>query len=121
MNKDISPESVLMCENQIERPVDRLRSGNPQLLSSATLPRQLIWSSLRADDWEILVYKRNEGWEACFFRWPLHHEHATGSSFDSVRHRAEQRIRFLESRHLKGTNWQLRVWPVMFENAPAVR
>lgn len=106
MNKDTIPKTVLLCEKQIERPVDPVPSGNSSILSAGKIERQLIWSSLRPDDWEILVYKQADGWEACFFRWPLHHEHATGSSFDSVRQRAEQRIRALEARRLKGTSWQ---------------
>ena len=95
MNKNI-PENVLLCEKQFERPADGLRSGNAPVLSANMIERQLIWSSRKPDDWEILVYKQNECWEACFFRWPIHHEHATGSSFASVRQRAEQRIRVLE-------------------------
>ena len=106
MDNDTIPETVLLCEKQIERPVDRPRSGNSSVVSPGISERQLIWSSLRPDDWEILVYKQIEGWEACFFRWPLHHEHATGSSFDSVRQRAEQRIRVLEARRLKTTQWR---------------
>ncbi len=102
MNKDTIPEAVLLCEKQIERQ----RSGNSPVLSANITERQLIWSSCRPDDWEILVYKRTEGWEVCFFRWPLHHEHATGSSFDSVRQRAEQRIRTLEAGRLRATNWR---------------
>ena len=105
MNKDI-PENTLFCEQQIERPVDGLRSGNSPVMSANIIERQLIWSSRKPDDWEILVYKQNEGWEACFFRWPIHHEHATGSSFDSVRQRAEQRIHVLEAGRLKKTEWR---------------
>ena len=105
MNKDTIPETVLLCE-QIERPLDPLRTGNSPVPSVGKIERQLIWSSLRPDDWEILVYKQTEGWEVCFFRWPLHHEHASGSSFDSVRQRAEQRIRVLEARRLKTTEWR---------------
>lgn len=68
--------------------------------------RQLVWSAHNDDDWEILVYKRGQLWEACFFRWAIHHEHAIGSSFDSVRHRAEQRIHLLEADHLRSTEWR---------------
>ena len=106
MENDTIPETVLLCEKQIERPVDLPRSGKATVLSTGIIERQLIWSSFRPDDWEILVYKLTEGWEACFSRWPLHHEHATGSSFDAVRKRAEQRIRILEARRLKGTHWR---------------
>src|SRR5262245_36986628 len=63
--------------------------------------RQLIWSSHRPNDWEILVYNNGASWEACFFRWPIHHEHANGPSFSFVRQRAEQRIRGLEANGLR--------------------
>jgi len=106
MNKNTIPESVLLCEEQIERRLEGQRSGNTLILSANSSERQLIWSSCRPDDWEILVYKQTEGWEVCFFRWPLHHEHAIGSSFDAVRQRAEQRIRALEAGHLRATSWQ---------------
>ncbi len=106
MNKNTIPDSVLLCEEQIERRLEGQRSRNTLILSANTSERQLIWSSCRPDDWEILVYKQTEGWEVCFFRWPLHHEHATGSSFDSVRQRAEQRIRVLEVRRLRTTQWR---------------
>ena len=106
MNQD-TRATVLLCEKkQIEPPVDRLPADNLPVVSAGIIQKQLIWSSFRADDWEILVYKLTEGWEACFSRWPLHHEHATGSSFDAVRKRAEQRIRILEARRLKGTHWR---------------
>jgi hypothetical protein len=120
MNQD-TPANVLLCEKHIERPVDRLPSANSPILSTGTIQRQLIWSSFRPDDWEILVYKQTEGWEVCFYRWPLHHEHATGSSFDSVRQRAEQRIRVLEARRLKGMHWQRPVATTLTEpKRPAV-
>lgn len=106
MNQNPIPQAVLLCEKQIERCVDGQRSGASPVPSTNIIERQLIWSSCRPDDWEILVYKKTEGWEVCFFRWPLHHEHATGSSFDSVRRRAEQRIRTLEACRLRATNWR---------------
>ena len=105
MNNDITPENVLVCDKQIDPHVDRLLSGNSKLLAAGIVERQLIWSSLRPDHWEILVYKRTEGWEACFFRWPIHHEHVTGSSFEFVRQRAEKRIRVLEAGRLKSAEW----------------
>jgi hypothetical protein len=120
MNQD-TPATVLFCEKQVERPVDRLPSGNSPVVSTGGIERQLIWSSFRPDDWEILVYKQTEGWEVCFFRWPLHHEHATGSSFESVRQRAEHRIRVLEARRLKGMHWQRPVAATLTETKrPAV-
>jgi hypothetical protein len=69
-------------------------------------PRQLIWSSRKPDDWEILVYNTGETWEACFFRWPIHHEHVNGPSFTYVRQRAEQRIYVLEAAGLKTAEWR---------------
>jgi hypothetical protein len=105
MNNNIVSPSVLLCEKEIERRADWQQFGNSPGLTSNSITRQLIWSSCRPDDWEILVYKQTEGWESCFFRWPLHHEHATGSSFDSVRRRAEQRIHALEAGRLSATNW----------------
>jgi hypothetical protein len=68
-------------------------------------PRQLVWSARNNDDWEILIYRFGELWEACFFRWAIHHEHAIGSSLESVRHRVEQRIHILEAGHLRSTEW----------------
>jgi len=104
MNENTIPETVLLCEKQIERRVEL--SSNSPVLPTNTIERQLIWSSRKPDDWEVLVYKHTEGWEACFFRWPIHHEHATGSSFNSVRQRAEQRIRILEAGRLKRAEWR---------------
>jgi hypothetical protein len=109
MNKNTIPETVLSCEKQMERTVTGLRSSDSPVLSADIIGRTLIWSSRKPDDWEILVYKYSDRWEACFFRWLIHHEHATGSSFDSVRHRAEQRIRVLEARRLKTTEWRLTI------------
>jgi hypothetical protein len=106
MNKNTISETVLSCKKQIEQPVDGRLSGNSLALPEDITTRQLIWSSRKPDDWEILVYKQGESWEACFFRWPIHHEHAVGPSFDSVRQRAEQRIRVLEARRLKTTEWR---------------
>ena len=105
MNNNTLSESVLLCEKQIERTIDGPRFGNSPVQSTNIVKRQLIWSSHKPDDWEILVYKQTEGWEVCFFRWPIHHEHAIGSSFESVRQRAEQRIRVLEAGHLQKTEW----------------
>jgi hypothetical protein len=76
---------------------DRLASSNACELPTVKGARQLIWSSRKADDWEILVYINGETWEACFFRWPTHHEHINGPSFTYVRRRAEQKICVLEA------------------------
>ena len=109
MNENTIPETVLaalgLCEKQIERRVNEPSSNSP-VFSTNTIERQLIWSSRKPDDWEVLIYKQTEGWEACFFRWPIHHEHATGSSFNSVRQRAEQRIHILEAGGLKKAEWR---------------
>ena len=106
MNTNINLENVRSCGERIDQ-----QMGKPWLHDSPVrfvdiIEGQLIWSSRKPDDWEILVYKQAEGWEVCFFRWPLHHEHAIGSSFDAVRQRAEQRIRALEAGHLRATSWQ---------------
>jgi hypothetical protein len=106
MIKNTFPETVFLSEKQIGGPVNRPRSNNSPVLSPNVIEKKLIWSSYKPNDWEILVYKRTEGWEACFFRWAVHHEHATGSSFDSVRQRAEQRIRMLEAGRLRTTDWR---------------
>jgi len=97
MDKNTLPENVLFCEMQTELRADVLLSGNSLVLSGNPTERQLIWSSRKPNEWEIFVYKKANGWEACFFRSPIHHEHASGSSFDSVRQRAEQRISILEA------------------------
>jgi hypothetical protein len=96
MNKNTNPETVLLCGKHVERPFGGLWSSNSPVLSADIIERQLIWSSRKPDEWEIFIYKQTERWEACFFRLQSHHEHVTGSSFDSVRQRAEQRIRVLE-------------------------
>jgi hypothetical protein len=103
INKD--PIAELPRAGQVYRSGDYPGFRTTPLLPTDCVSRQLIWSSHKANDWEILVYKHDENWEACFFRWPLHHEHASGPSFESVKGRAEQRILFLEARRLKGTNW----------------
>ena len=84
---------------------DSLASNNDEL-PTVKSPRQLIWSSSKPDDWEILVYNKGETWEACFFRWPLHHEHVNGPSFTFVRQRAEHRICVLEAAGLKTAEWR---------------
>ena len=104
MNKNIIPENVRSCEKKIDRQIDRPRSSDLSVRSANMIERQLIWSSRTPAEWEILVYKQGESWEACFFRWPNHHEHAAATSFASVRQRAEQRIRVLEARRLSGGN-----------------
>ena len=85
---------------------DRLVSTNAGELPAVKSTRELIWSSHKADDWEILVYNKGETWEACFFRWPIHHEHINGPSFTYVRRRAEQKICVLEAAGLKNAEWR---------------
>jgi len=80
--------------------------NNAIVMANQPTHRQLVWSARNNDDWEILIYQCGELWEACFFRWAIHHEHAMGSSFDSVRRRVEQRIHVLEASHLKLTEWR---------------
>jgi|SRR5215510_1289357 len=80
--------------------------NSANVMADQPTPRQLVWSARNNDDWEILVYRYGELWEACFFRWAIHHEHVIGSSFDSVRRRVEQRIHVLEADHLKLTEWR---------------
>ena len=80
--------------------------NNSIVMATQPTQRQLVWSARNNDDWEILIYRYGELWEACFFRWAIHHEHAVGSSFDSVRRRVEQRIHILEAGHLKSTEWR---------------
>lgn len=92
--------------SETAREVDRREDKAVKVMSvSQANPnvRELCWSGHSAEDWEILIYKTNELFEACFFRWPIHHEHVIGTSFESVRHRAESRIRVLEARRFKGT------------------
>jgi len=105
MNNYSLHETGFQCEKEIERPSNGQRSQNSKP-STNVVEKRLIWSTRKPDDWEILVYKHGEGWDACFFRWPIHHEHATGSSFDAVRQRAERRIRVLEAGRLRATEWR---------------
>lgn len=118
MNKNTLTEAVLLCEKQIERTVDGPRSSNSPVPSTSMVERQLIWSSRKPDDWEILVYKQTERWEACFFRWPIHHEHATATSFDLVRQMAERRIRILQANRLKFAKWPHRSVAAALLNQP---
>ena len=106
MNKNSITETVLFDEQYSHRRYEGPLPCDSLGVPAKGIARQLIWSSCKPDDWEVLVYKRDDLWEVCFFRWPLHHEHATGSSFNSVRQRAEQRIRTLEARGLKTTEWR---------------
>jgi hypothetical protein len=105
MNKNTLSQTVVVCEKPIEGTVNMPPFRNPPVRSTKIVERQLIWSSRKPNDWEILVYKQTEDWEACFFRWPIHHEHVMGSSFELVRQKAERRIRLLEAGRLKSAEW----------------
>jgi hypothetical protein len=85
------------------------RTGIESIISPPDEPfilRKLVWSFSDPDDWEILIYKRADLWEACFFLWEMHHEHASGSSFDSVKTRVEERIRILKDKKFKAAVWR---------------
>ncbi len=56
------------------------------------------WAGVYADDWEILLYQSDGGWEACFFKLDIYHEHVAGLSLDEARRAAEARIDALEGR-----------------------
>ena len=105
MNTNI-PACTTASENKVDRLVQRQQVKGASALPANVKGRRLVWSSRRPTDWEILVYQDGESWEVCFFRWPIHHEHATGTSFDSVKTRAEQRISAIEKRRLKTAVWR---------------
>ncbi len=67
--------------------------------------KELVWSSSNTEGWEILIYTRGDLWEACFFLWAIHHEHAISSSFASVKIRVEERIRILKKKKFKSAVW----------------
>ena len=70
-------------------------------------PHKHLVSSVRTDDdWEILIYKQGVVFEACFFRWAEHHEHAVGSPVEALSRYVEQRISILRSRQLKTEGWR---------------
>ena len=100
------PACTMTSENKVDRSDQRQQVKGAYALPANVKSRRLIWSSRKPTDWEILVYQDGESWEACFFRWPIHHEHATGTSFDSVKNRAEQRIHAIEERRLKTAVWR---------------
>ena len=63
MNKNPIYETVLSGERKVHRPADWVCSGHSLDVPADMIARQLIWSSRKPDDWEILVYKQNERWE----------------------------------------------------------
>ena len=95
-----------LCANDKQAP---RRTGIESIISPADAPiilGKLVWSFSDPDGWEILIYKRADLWEACFFLWAFHHEHAIGSSFDCVKNRAEDRIRILQEKKFKSAGWR---------------
>jgi len=87
-----------------------LRRTRIESISSPTdepaILRKLVWSFSVPDGWEILIYSRDDLWEACFFLWAIHHEHALGLSFECVKNRAEERIRILQKKEFKSLVWR---------------
>ena len=74
-------------------------------LPDVTPTKHLVTSVRTADDWEILVYQQGAVFEACFFQWETHHEHAIGSPVEALNHYVEQRIEILRSRQVKTEEW----------------
>src|SRR5215813_8423346 len=106
MNQSESNSSVWKVEDALRRPA-QAGGAKKGLANEKPALRQLVWSSSTPDGWETLVYRHGELWEACFFRWAIHHEHIISSSLKHVRKRAEQRIRALEQDRLKGATWRV--------------
>ncbi len=93
--------------NKRSRPLsEALRVDHENVLPEGGPGRQLVWSGNHSGDWEILIYRNGGLWEACFFRWAIHHEHAFASSLDLVQQRVEQRIGALEAGRLKSADWK---------------
>jgi len=72
----------------------------PQPRQSGNKGRFQSWAGQYADDWWILAYYKEGFWNACFFKFDFHHEHARGSSLKNARSRAERRIDFIENEAL---------------------
>jgi hypothetical protein len=66
------------------------------LIEPGQIPNPLKWTSSSIQNWEILIYDRDDHWEACFFKWGEHHEHLSANSFDEARFQATARIHTLE-------------------------
>lgn len=66
------------------------------LIERNSMPNPLRWAGSLIENWEILIYYRDDYWEACFFKWGEHHEHLSANSFDEARARATARIHTLE-------------------------
>lgn len=97
---------VMSSRNRVDRAITTNTSSQRTMLPFGASSRELVLSIRTDDDWEILIYRRRDIFEACFFRWAIHHEHATGSSFEAVSHQVEQRIRTLKARRLKTARWR---------------
>jgi hypothetical protein len=74
----------------------------PLMLGKGRLGRP-EWTGCYALDWEILVYRQEECWEACFFKGELHHEHLKARSLDDARSKAEERINSIKLNNLQST------------------
>lgn len=70
--------------------------ARPRVTAKQSSLGLLVFAETYAGDWEVLVYKNERRWEACFFKWDSHHEHLTAASFTEARHQAEQRIDIFE-------------------------
>jgi hypothetical protein len=75
------------------------------LHTQGVVDRKLISASHDSEDWEILVYRCGELFEACFFRWAVHHEHVCATSVELVLRLVDQRIRILQAHDLSRTSW----------------
>lgn len=106
MNQHGATKPAMSTDQYRMRTSGDIRQSPAVQVPEQGIEKQLIWSSRKPDDWEILVYRHGTLWEACFFRWAIHHEHAIASSFEAVRQRAEQRIKALEDDRLRSTVWK---------------
>lgn len=80
-------------------------SATGSVTADPEVVKNLVWCCRKKEGWEILVYSRGDLWEACFFLWAIHHEHAIGSSFGAVKSRVEERIRILKENEFKSAVW----------------
>ena len=76
--------------------IKRRESPAGILIERGPRPNPLKWAGTLIQNWEILIYDRDDHWEACFFKWGEHHEHLSASSFDDARVQATARIHALE-------------------------
>ncbi|HEY6802304.1 MAG TPA: hypothetical protein VI306_01890 [Pyrinomonadaceae bacterium] len=97
---------VMTSREKKEPPYTPSYSSPKPLVPHGAVRRHLVISLRTDDDWEILFYRHGELFEACFFRWAIHHEHASGSSFEALSRQVEQRIHSLKARGLKTARWR---------------